>query len=80
MPNKPRQPPTTPPGDQPPQLTAATPEQATTESSATAPKLPTRASLEALGIRVQRASGKSYTLLAATGYQKAKKATEETQE
>ena len=79
MSNKPNQPPTPPPADQPPQPTAATPEQATTESSAAAPKRTTRESLEALGIRVLCASGKSYTLLAATGHQQqAKKATEGT--
>jgi hypothetical protein len=76
MPNKPSQPPTTPPVDQPPQSTAATPEQATTASNAIVRRLPTREELEARGIRVLPASGRSYTLLGATGYQKAKKAAE----
>jgi hypothetical protein len=80
MTKKHRQPPTPPPVDQPPQPTAATPEQAKTESSGTARKLPTLEELQARGFIVRRASGKSYALLSATGYQQAKKATEETQE
>jgi hypothetical protein len=76
MPKQPPQPPPTPPVDQPPQPTAATPEQATTVRNATAPKRTTRESLEALGIRVLPASGRSYTLLGASGYQKAKTKTE----